>query len=80
MTPSPRHDAASLHAGWHLAVRAALASSLLMVTLAYALRRFLDLDGRYIVGLAVMTGLFLGLHLPAARPPRPAVARVRLHR
>jgi hypothetical protein len=70
-TPSPRRHDAALHDAWRLAVRVALASSVLMVALAFALHRFLGLADRYVVGLALAAGLLLGQHLPAARPARP---------
>ncbi len=79
MTPSPRSQEAALRAGWHLAVRVALVSSVLMVALVYGLRRFVGIDSRYLVGLALSVGLYLGQRLPAARPARPSWAPVPSH-
>jgi hypothetical protein len=58
-------------AGWHLAVRVAVASSLIVVAIAYALKRFADVPSIAIVVLTVAIGLAIGLSLPAARLPIP---------
>jgi hypothetical protein len=71
-TVSPRRSVHSDEtAGWHLAVRTAVALSLVMVAVAYALRHFLDLSGAVIVALAFAAALPVGLALPAARLPIP---------
>ena len=71
-TASPRR---SVHtdetAGWHLAIRVAVASSLVMVAVAYALRHFLDVSSIVIVAIAIAVALPIGLALPAARLPIP---------
>jgi hypothetical protein len=56
---------------WQLVVRTAVAGSLVMMAMAYALHSFLRLSDGVIVGIIAMLGLFIGSRLPAATPPIP---------
>jgi uncharacterized membrane protein YczE len=53
---------------WTLAVRVAVASSLLMAALGAALARFAGVGTTPILALTAGIGLMVGLRLPAARP------------
>jgi hypothetical protein len=56
---------------WQLVVRTAVAGSLVMMAIAFALRSFVQLSDGVIVGIIAMIGLFIGSRLPAATPPIP---------
>ena len=56
---------------WQLVVRTAVAGSLLVMAVAYALHTFLKLSDAVIVGVIAMLGLAIGTRLPAATPPIP---------
>jgi hypothetical protein len=60
-----------VHAGWHLAVRVAVAATVLMVAVVYALKHFFGAPDIALVILTAVVGLPIGLSLPAARPPIP---------
>jgi hypothetical protein len=66
-----RADHNDLTVGWHLAVRVAVAATLLMVAVAYALKHFFDVSDLVLVGLTALFGLAIGRSLPAAQPPLP---------
>ena len=57
-----------LQGGWHLAVRAAAVSSVLVATLAVVLYQFWGVNRGVLVVMAAFVGLTLGLRLPAAAP------------
>jgi hypothetical protein len=56
---------------WQLVVRTAVAGSLVMVAMAFALHSFLQLSDGVIVAVIATVGLFIGSRLPAATPPIP---------
>jgi hypothetical protein len=66
-----RSDHHDMQAGWHLAVRVAVAVSILMVAVVYALKHFFGVSDLALVILTAAVGLPIGLSLPAARPPIP---------
>jgi len=57
-----------LQGGWHVAVRAAAVSSVLVATLAVALYQFWGVNRVVLVVMAAFVGLTLGLRLPPAAP------------
>jgi hypothetical protein len=61
-----RSDHDDLHAGWHLAVRVAVAATVLMVAVVYALKHFFGVPDVALVILTAVVGLPIGLSLPAA--------------
>jgi hypothetical protein len=65
-----------LHTGWHVAVRTAAVSSVLVAALAVALYQFWGVNRVVLVALAAIVGLTLGLRLPAAAPAPPRRRRV----
>ena len=56
---------------WHLVVRTAVAGSLVMMAIAFALHNFMNLSDGVIVAVIAMLGLAIGTRLPAATPPIP---------
>jgi hypothetical protein len=56
---------------WQLVVRTAVAGSLVMMAIAFALHSFLRMSDGIIVAIIAMLGLFIGSRLPAATPPIP---------
>jgi small-conductance mechanosensitive channel len=61
--------------GWALATRVALALSVLAAALALALTTFAGVPALPVVAAVGAVGLAVGLRLPPAWPPRPAVLR-----
>jgi hypothetical protein len=64
-------DHNDLTVGWHLAVRVAVAATLLMVAVAYALKHFFHVSDVVLVVLTAIVGIAIGRSLPAAQPPLP---------
>jgi uncharacterized membrane protein len=56
---------------WHLVVRTAVAGSLVVVAIAYALHTFVKLSDTVIVAVIAVLGLAIGTRLPAATLPIP---------
>ncbi len=56
---------------WQLVVRTAVAGSLVMMAIAFALHNFVKLSDGVIVAVVAMLGLAIGTRLPAATPPIP---------
>lgn len=56
---------------WQLVVRTAVAASLIMMALAYALHTFVQLSDIVVVAIIATIGLVVGSLLPAATPPIP---------
>ncbi len=70
-TDAPRHTNEELNYGWHLAVRTALVSSLLMAAIGVTLHTFLHVNATIIVAVCTSIGFVIGRQLPAARIPTP---------
>jgi hypothetical protein len=56
---------------WQLVVRTAVAGSLVMMAVAFALHNFVKLSDGVIVAVIAVLGLAIGSRLPAATPPIP---------
>jgi hypothetical protein len=56
---------------WQLVVRTAVAGSLIMMAVAFALHNFVKLSDGVIVAVIAVLGLAIGSRLPAATPPIP---------
>jgi hypothetical protein len=56
---------------WQLVVRTAVAGSLVMMAIAFALHSFMKLSDGVIVAIIAVLGLAIGSRLPAAAPPIP---------
>jgi hypothetical protein len=56
---------------WQLVVRTAVAGSLVMMAMAFALHSFVKLSDGAIVAVIAVLGLVIGSRLPAATPPIP---------
>jgi hypothetical protein len=56
---------------WQLVVRTAVAGSLVMMAIAFALHNFVKLSDGVIVAVIAVLGLAIGIRLPAATPPIP---------
>jgi hypothetical protein len=55
-------------AGWQFAVRAAAVASVLVATLAVALYEFWGVNRVFLVAMAALIGLTVGLRLPPGAP------------
>jgi hypothetical protein len=61
----PEMDA---EAGWQFAVRTAAVASVLVATLSVALYEFWGVNRAFLVAMAALIGLTVGVRLPAAAP------------
>ena len=69
VTPSTI-DVETLHRNWPIAVRTAGVSAVLVATAGTALHRFLGVSTTLLLVGAAVSGLLVGLRLPAAAPRR----------
>lgn len=70
-TLSPRSGNTETPSPWHVVVRVAVATTLVMMALAYALHTYVRLSDGLTVTVVASLGLLVGFRLPAAQPPIP---------